>query len=86
MTLKCDEDLKYIETITGAKPHFIFQQKEYYFVLTETDKKRRGNFFAIRQDEVNKVGEQLRRSYASSPSHPDNIYKKITGLQQFSVG
>lgn len=73
-------DLKYHARIDGHKPHFIFKQDPYYFLLTEMDAGTHGNFLAINQSEVDRVAIELISNNIPSVFHCDDIHKFIHGM------
>jgi hypothetical protein len=66
------QNLQFYDVIKGKKPHYIFKQDDVFYVMTSMDEDQRGNFVAIKLDEVNKVKARIKELNLYS-FHPKQI-------------
>lgn len=61
----------------GRKSHYIFTQKNIFYVLTEQDEGSRGNFLAIARSEVEHVKNQISENRIPGNFNCNDIYERI---------
>jgi hypothetical protein len=72
------KDLVFYKKVSGGrKSHYIFTQKNIFYVLTEQDEGIRGNFLAIAKSEVEHVKIQIIENRVPGNFNCNDIYERI---------
>lgn len=76
-----ERDLKYLEIVSGRKPHWIFKQDNRYYVMTEMEEDSRGNFYVVDQMEVDRVRKELTDKSIPQAFYCGDIFGAIRGIR-----